>query len=417
MNNKTKRKLSAIAALLLCGSILLTGCGSNVKSKEASLKITVSSHEGASETTATGYKTTPKNPSTNKAKKIPLYSTPPSDKTYAYHCDNAVNIKDGQVIENTRFVEKYTSTERLWMVYLEEEFEAVGCIEVSDGVLTYGITYGTDDSPKLPIIVKISSDGEVLWSKIIDTDTTDSSIGIIFETEDKSYDFIGIGDSTKMFFGRLSFEGELTLSTSFEVGSISPISVIRTSKGYAMHYTSEDPARSSGIITIDNNGNFTNNFSYGSDDKNFVITSICEFEGKLCVSTYSLPKSVGSTPQKSEIANIVDKIPYSDTGTEQNRDLLYALKDLYVANLLICNYDTGAVEEFISAEGSLGGVLLVNNDGNLTWKVECLTVAYYALKTSVYTVNGSSYVYDYIFNSEFELSDVIECNYLFYFAK
>ena len=418
MNEKNKKSFIADMALILCLSMLLAGCGENIRSKKASLTVTLSSASGTKEVTADGYTTSPKAPTANKASKIPFYSAPAADQTYEYyHCDNAVNVQNGQVISHSRFVEKYSNEGLEWTVYLEEEFEAVNCIGISDGVLTYGITYGTDGSPKLPVIVKLSSEGELIWSKLIPLNATESSIGMIFETVDGGYDFVGISDSTKLFFGRLSSDGELTLSVSNEVGNISPSKVIKTSKGYAILYTSENPARPYGIITIGNDGKVTNDFSYGSDDQNIVITSIIEFEGKLCISAYALPKSLSSASQKSEIANIVDEVPYSDTGMKQNRDLFYTIKDLYVAHLLICNYDTGELESFFSAEGSIGGVLYTDENSNLVWKVECLAIAYYAAKTSIYTVNGSSYVYDYVFNSSLELSDVIDCKYLFYFAK
>lgn len=378
------------------------------------MKISVSSSNDTVTVTADGFKTVPYTPKTNAAKKIPYYTYPESQKDYYYSFDNAVNSMDGELVGYTRFVEKYNESSKEWTVYIEEDIDLQNCFDFNDGVLVYGFTR---EEPKHSVLIKISADGEQLWSLPINDCDGEVSIGAIFENSAGGYDIFGLNNTTKLYFGNISKDGVLISSNLTEVGEISPQNIIPTQTGYALNYVGKDISEHANVIILDSDGNVLNTFSYKSDDRLFFIKSMCDYEGKLLISTYSIKKDPGAPLPSTELDFIKQKYPYVDTEKSQNRELLAMLKEYYTAELLVCNFTSGAVESFYSAEGSFGGKLAITENGELLWKVECITVSYYVSKGSQNPINGSSYIYDYIFDKNMGFVSGNECNYLLFFLK
>lgn len=164
-------------------------------------------------------------------------------------------------------------------------------------------------------------------------------------------------------------------------------------------------ASSPGVFKLDRDGNL-DSFTYEGEDCDYYITDMIEFEGRMCLSAYAVPKSDSNRRDvPTEIVNIVDYVKKylkkdykKDDWGITSEALTPLVRDNYTAVLLLCDPEGGAPETFYSVTGSIGGKLAVNDAGGLVWNVESVVDTYYS-PFGFCRLGGTCQVFRYTFDS------------------
>ena len=137
-------------------------------------------------------------------------------------------------------------------------------------------------------------------------------------------------------------------------------------------------------------------FVYGEENVDYYITDMVEYDGKIYLSAYAVPKH----ESKNEIGPVLEHIFENNIIGISSEKLTPLLRKNYTALLLVCDSATGTPKEFYSVSGSLGGELDVSEAGELVWDVESITSSFFSPYTNAYTVAGTCYVFRYTFDTE-----------------
>ncbi|MDE7280486.1 MAG: hypothetical protein K2N36_01940, partial [Ruminiclostridium sp.] len=171
------------------------------------------------------------------------------------------------------------------------------------------------------------------------------------------------------------------------------LNAVRLGDGYLVQLAD----RHAHLAKLDRTGNVTDNFVYKSEECDYYITDMAEFEGNVYLSAYAVPKQTDEGG-RHEIANILDYVYSKENMWEiSSEELTPIVRDNYTAVLLLCDPDGGEPKNFYSVKGSLGGALAVQND-QLKWNVESVVTAGYSPNTNSFSIGGSCLVYRYSFN-------------------
>ena len=172
----------------------------------------------------------------------------------------------------------------------------------------------------------------------------------------------------------------------------------RFGNGYIVHLFSNVDNEYAKIVMVDHEGNITESFSYSSEDSKYYITDMIEFENKIYLSAYAIPR-YGNEEYQREIDKILEYIYNDKISDFFGEELTNIVKENYTAILLVCDPKSGKPQEFYSVKGSLGGKLALSDSGELLWDVERITRTFYSPFTSSFSIGGDCYVFRYTFDS------------------
>ncbi|MBR3716089.1 MAG: hypothetical protein IKM18_09290 [Clostridia bacterium] len=317
--------------------------------------------------------------------------TPPKKvKIYASRYDYKAHIGYFELYDGTSFV---------WSTPVSE-FKILGHVVVSDGIIVYG---GTElilsEQPEYPWIAKFDENGNVLWKQQINDEFHTEFITHVLENADGSYTVISRGDFNYFCFSRYTSDGKKILYKKTNIDIYGIKKVARFGNGYIVHLFSNRDNEHAKIVMVDHEGNITESFSYSSEDSKYYITDMIEFENKIYLSAYAIPK-YGDKEHQHELKYFSAYLDYNNYGeitSDEERTL--AFREFYTAILLVCDPKSGKPQEFYSVKGSLGGKLALSDSGELLWDVERITSTFYSPYTSSYTIGGTCHVFRYTFNS------------------
>ncbi len=270
-----------------------------------------------------------------------------------------------------------------------------GYIVKDEMILIYGTEHDSlTSSYNASRIVKIKTDGEVVFD-ITMTNGFESEeiLRVLFDDENNIIVF-SRGDYSKLCISKYNKSGEQVSFICHEVGRFITLNAIKMEKGYLVHlsdYGKIDDV----LMKINEDGTLSEAFTYESDDVDYYINEMIEFNGDILLSANVVPKyDTSINGYKNDASTIFDK----DLFSLSDEELTKIVRDNYTAVLLICNKETGQPKEFYSVKGSLGAELSVEN-GKLIWKVECICNTYFSPETSSFCIGGESRVYKYTFDS------------------
>ena len=275
------------------------------------------------------------------------------------------------------------------------------CYPVADGVIVCGRSDITGNWQNLSAwMTKLDSDGHEAWTKRLDNGFKDEYICAVME-EDGGYAVISRGDVKTVCLSRYTSDGQRTLLKKTDVGNYGVTNAARLGDGYLVQlssYISNEHAR---IAKLDHDGNLIGDFSYSADDAYYYITDMAEFGGKVYLSAYAvpaLPDGESSAGGRYEIAAVLNELFKNQVWEIPDQVLTPMVRANYTALLLVCETNGGEPETFYSAEGSLGGKLTVNEQGELLWDVESIASTFFSPATSSFTIGGTCQVYRYAFD-------------------
>lgn len=261
---------------------------------------------------------------------------------------------------------------------------------VTDGSKSNGVDYG--------FITRVDENGNKLWQRELHHGFENEYIQAVLDNGDGTWAVLSEGDFKYLCVTQFDIDGnELSFSKTLpdEGNKIDVLNAIKLGDGYLVQFKPTDVFNGASIVKLDRSGNISDKFVYKSDDCNYCITDMAEFEGKIYLSAYAMPKK--SSECYREIEDILESL-IKEYGMEiPSEELTPRLRDNYTAVLLVCDTKTGIPETFYSAKGSLGGKLDVS-DNTLRWNAESINSSGFSPYTSSFSVAFGGKVYRYSFD-------------------
>ncbi|MBO4384026.1 MAG: hypothetical protein J5854_01230 [Clostridia bacterium] len=317
------------------------------------------------------------------------------EKMYRLYLEKAVYIPDysdkttlengtGNVRVSHEYgtLKKFVGEECVWS-YRSDKMRFYYGVEVSDGVLGVGVVmedyYGPEsglgelDSRKYtPAVTKLTRDGEFVWFVTWDNGAAEEQISSVVENADGSLTVLsternrtasrfGLAVSTVTKDGK--YAGTVFNPTETDVWVCD---TVRFDGGYfAILY--DNSTLKQRLIRIDADGSLANEYSYSDDGREYRLSSIALFEGKLYISAVAvdgeLIRELNARAAKGETI-----------GSEEYTEFL---KKAYTAVLLVTDAGGGAPRVFYESKGSQPPYPLKVENGKLVWTVLTVVSAQY----------------------------------------
>ena len=317
----------------------------------------------------------------------------PKGVHYEYHSDYKLDEHLGFTVHDKSYFEKYDGDTLLWSVTFSE-FWISGYEPVSDGVIVYGNT-PTHSSRQTDYawMMKIDDKGDICWKHKLDNGFGDEYIAAILENEDGTYAVISRGDLKYLCLSQYTAAGKVTHFCNTEVGNYGIWNAARFGDGYLVQLSSYETMEHARIVKVDRAGHITDSFSYADAESDYFLTDMIEFEGKIYLSAYAVPKLPAEyTYETYWIYNQL-----GDVWDITSEVLTPVVRDNYTAMLLVCDPKTGTPQAFYSVKGSLGGELALGEKGTLLWDVESIVTTSFHPLVSSFPLQGTCHVYRYTF--------------------
>lgn len=335
----------------------------------------------------------------------PVYGITP-DRTkntvqYKYDIIDKKGEEGFDVFDKSVF-EKYDGETFLWSAEIPE-FQIWGYSEVSGGVIVYGDTARTSSlQPSYPWIAKLDGDGNILWKGQVSDEFHTADVSAVLENADGTYAVIVRGDLNFFCLSQYTADGRQLIFKKTEIGNYGIWNVAHFGDGYIVQLGSYNVGEYAKIVKVDREGNITESFSYSAPDAYYYISDMIEFNGKIYLSAYAVPKLEDEDKNaggRYEIANVLNYI-FDEKGYKNitNEKLTELMRQNYTAMLLVCDPSVGTPHEFYSVKGSIGGRLSLGEDGNLLWNAESITDTIFSPATSSFTIAATCYVFRYTFD-------------------
>lgn len=319
--------------------------------------------------------------------------------SYKYYSEYKPDEERGFDVFDKSCLEKYNEDGLLWSVSFNE-FIINGYTEVTSGVIVFG-NKEAQTGIRYSWISKIDDEGNVEWTRMLDNGFGGESIAEVIENDDGTYAVFSRGDLEYFCLSQYDAEGNVQSFKKTEIGIRGIWNVARFGDGYIVQLGNNTLSDSEKIVKVDKEGNILDSFTYDSEDTFYFITDMIEFDEKIYLSAYAVPKKSTEYVDgyRYEIDNILNYIFEKDNWDISDEELTPIVRDNYKAMLLVCNPD-GIPKEFYSVKGSLGGKLLLDDESKLLWDVESITTTFFSPATSSFTIGGTCNVFRYTFDAD-----------------
>ncbi len=295
-------------------------------------------------------------------------------------------------------LECYRDGELLWTA----EFPS---FYVEDSVFTTAGTavWGRNDTwsseqPVYASVARVDGNGNILWQCQLNHGFEREYIAAVVDNGDGTWAVVSRGDLQYLCLSQYDMDGNELSSYATEVGNYGIWNVVCLGDGYLVQLGNSAQGETARLVKLDREGNLLDNFVYEGEDCDYTITDMIEFEGRVYLSAYAVPKQTDEGG-RHEISNILEYVFAKDNWEISSEELTPLVRDNYTAVLLLCDPEGGAPETFYSVQGSLGGKLTVNDAGELVWDVESVTNTFFSPATSAFTIGGTCQVFRYAFDS------------------
>ncbi len=244
-------------------------------------------------------------------------------------------------------------------------------------------------------LAKMDNEGQIKWKHQLNHGFSYEYIEAVVDNGDNTFAVISNGDSKYLCLSQYDLNGnELSFYKTDMGNTLNNIyNTIRFEDGYLLQFGNMR------LVKLSREGVIIDNFTYEGEDCDYHITDMTEFEGRIYLSAYAVPKQTENPWTRAEIDNILDYIFEKDDLYISPEELTPVVRENYTAVLLICDSDGGEPQAFYSVKGSLGGVLKADN-GQLCWDVQSITGAAFSPYTGSFSLAGTCKVYRYTFDSQ-----------------
>lgn len=308
------------------------------------------------------------------------------------------------------------------------------CVMTSAGTAVWGHRYHWSETATASgvnnfcysRIARVDDNGCKLWDREINHGFDHEYIKAVLDNGDGTWAVISNGDFEYLCLSQFDINGNELSFQKTKVDRMHILNAARLGDGYLVQtervyaYGETDGESNTGggrssLVKLDHTGNVINNFVYESEECDYYITDMAEFEGNVYLSAYAVPKQIDEGG-RHEIANILDYVFNRDNCVISSEELTPIVRDNYTAVLLLCDPIGGEPRNFYSVKGSLGGALFVEND-QLKWNTERIVSTFFSPATSSFSIGGNSLVYRYSFDSSGVLTGYEDTGEITYYAR
>ncbi len=303
---------------------------------------------------------------------------------YEYHSAYKPPEDDSEFnSENSTFV-KYRNGEKVWEVtipgvaingyYGDTESD-------TEPIFIYGtqpFNSGVEDG--IATLLLLDADGNILWRTVQNNSTGFEKIYASIFHPDGCYTTFGrcgINNDTfdnSLCVNKYSKDGTQVFSRIIDIRDHVIENVALTDSGYLVHLTSYITIEFSRVLKLDSEGNLLGDFRYESEENDFFISDLCEYNGTVYISGYATPKAPDDyrNYMMRDLYSLKDKLHSLDNRDKlihnsfTKEELLSMFREQFTAVLLVCGPDAGTPQEFYSVAGSLGDEVYVAN-GSVCW--------------------------------------------------
>lgn len=287
-------------------------------------------------------------------------------------------------------LECYRDGNLLWMLEFPD-YSVKGSVHTTAGTAVWG----NDSTVVHSWVARVDEDGKLLWKHKLDHDFQDESIVTVLENGDGTWTVVSRGDLEYLCLGKYDMDGNEQSFHKTELGNVGIWNAARLGDGYLVRLWSMGEGER--LVRLDEEGNIVDGFTYEQEDCNYTITDMAEWNGRVCLSAYAVPKQ--TCQDGREIAGIVEDVfGREDWDKISSEELTPLVRGNYTAVLLLCDPAGDTLETFYSVEGSMGGKLAVDGTGELVWDVESVTSTFFSPATSSFTIGGTCHVFRYTFD-------------------
>ncbi len=278
-------------------------------------------------------------------------------------------------------------------------FYANGRAPVSEGLAVWGYTpTWSSGQTTYAWAARVDNAGNVLWQTQLDHGFQFEHIAAVLDNGDGTWAVISRGDVDYLCLTRLGTDGNELSFHKTQMGTFGIWNAARLGDGYLVQLGNSMDGETARLAKLDREGNLIDNFTYEGEDCDYHLTDMLEFEGRVYLSAYAVPKQTDGGG-RHEIADILDYAFSKENWEISSEELTPLVRANYTAVLLLCDPEGGEPETFYSVKGSLGGKLSVNEAGELLWNVENVTDTFFSPATSSFTIGGTCRVLRCVFDS------------------
>ena len=315
---------------------------------------------------------------------------------YRTDCEYKLDETLGFDVFDKSSVECYRDGSSIWKTEFSS-FYVEGCVPMSEGIAVWGFTPAWSSEMTTHCwIARLDDDGNKIWECRLDHGFEDEYIGAVLDNGDGTWAIISRGDLEYLCLSQYDMSGSELSFKKTQVGIKGIWNAARLGDGYLVQLGDYIDGVHAHLAKLDRDGNVTDNFIYESDDCDYYIKDMEEFEGNVYLSAYAVPKRTDEGG-RYEIADILNYVFNKEDWEISSEELTPIVRDNYTAVLLLCDPTGGEPKNFYSVKGSLGGTLAVEND-QLKWNVESIASTFFSPATNSFTIGGNCLVHRYSFD-------------------
>lgn len=316
---------------------------------------------------------------------------------YRIDCQEKLDESLGFDVLDKSVLSCYRDGDLLWTA----EFSGIyveGSTATSAGTAVWGRSdTWSSEQPTRGWLARVDGAGGILWQRQLDHGFEHEYIAAVLDNGDGTWAVISRGDLRSLCLSQYGTDGEELSFHHTEVGNRGIWNAARLGDGYLVQLGHMPDGETARLARLDHEGNLIDNFIYEGEDCDYYLTDMVEFEGRVYLSAYAVPKQTGEGG-RYEIADILRDVFEREDWEISSEELTPLVRDNYTAVLLLCGLEGGAPETFYSVRGSLGGALRVNSAGELEWDVESVVNTFFSPATSSFSIGGTCQVFRYAFD-------------------
>lgn len=299
-------------------------------------------------------------------------------------------------------VDCYNNGETIWSTEISS-FCVYDCLLTSNGTAAWGYTSRwSGEQPSPAWLARLDDNGNKLWEHRLDHGFWSENITAVVDNGDGTWAVFSSGftreDIQYLCLSQYDINGNELSFTKTRIDNKGIWKAVCLGDDYLVQLGSCANGEKAHFAKLDKAGNITDNFVYESDDCDYYITDMTEFEGNVYLSAYAVPKNKNNDIYRDGLFEILDNI-ISEKGNYDvsPEELTPAVREHYTAVLLLCEPNGGEPKRFYSAKSSLGGALAVENN-QLKWNVENVIMVGYLPYVNSFPISGNCLVYRYSFD-------------------
>lgn len=313
---------------------------------------------------------------------------------YLYRQDESLGF---DVLDKST-VDCYQDSELLWTA----EFPGLvveGGVHTAAGTAVWGYsdTWSSEQGVH-STVARLDGSGNILWQRQLDHGFEREYIAAVVDNGDGTWAVVSRGDYKHLCLSQYDTDGNEMCNYAAEVGNLGIWNVVCLGDGYLVQLGNTSAGETARLVKLSREGGTLDTFVYEGEDCDYTVTDMIEFEGRVYLSAYAVPKQTDGGG-RHEIADILAYLFDNNIWEISSEELTPMVRDNYTAVLLLCDPEGGAPETFYSVRGSLGGKLAVNDAGELTWEVESVVNTFFSPATSSFTIGGTCQVFRYTFDA------------------